>query len=111
MIKWKKFLDEADDNSRGTSSILKALSRKTPQNLLLSTIVISQENHSLMVEGIIFGDAKGRAITIADYSKALKETSLLTQIEVPQMDPVGAGDKEGTFRLTARIITTKKKTL
>ncbi len=110
MIKWKKFLDEADDNARGTSSILKALSRKTPQNLLLSTVAVNQGNHSLMVEGIIFGDPKGRAITVADYSKALKETSLLTQIEVPQMDPVGAGDKEGTFRLTARIITTKKKT-
>lgn len=110
MIKWKKFLDEADGDSRGTSLILKALSRTTPQNLLLSTIAINQDSHSLMVEGVIFGDPKGRAITIADYSEALKETSLLTQIEVPQMDPVGVGDKEGTFRLTARIVTEKKKT-
>ncbi len=101
MIRWKKFIDEAGLEMPSGTSLLKLISRTTPENMLINSIVADRQAGQLHLEGQIYGDPRKRAVTIADFTKALKEASVLGQIEVPDMS--ARGTEEGTFRISAML--------
>jgi len=106
MLKWQKFLNEVDTVHPKASTILKIISNRIPGNLILSRLTLQRKQGSIVAEGIIYGDAKRRAVTIAEFSKALEETAYFKDVDVPQLIPLKSAKRDGgRFRITAQLVT------
>lgn len=104
MVKWRQFVQGMDMEVPRASAVLKILTRAVSYKLLLQEVSIQRAEGSLVIDGVIFGDPRNRAVTIADFSKLLKDSNLFSQIEVPRMDAVSDRPDEAFFSLRARLV-------
>ncbi len=107
MTRWEQFFAHADYDAMSAPDFLKQLARITPENMLLVKLVVNRRSLELYMEGSIYGDAKKRAITLAEFTRALKESGGVEHLEVPLWEPSSSGIDKGVFKLTARFVTRK----
>ncbi len=102
MVQWEKFFERSDYPVPGAAEFLKMLSRLSPSNVVLLSVSYSREAGSVFLEGLIYGDPKQRAITLADFSDIFKKDPHFKNVEVPLWEPAASGAGKGRFRLVAQ---------
>ncbi len=107
MNRWEQFFAHGDYGAVPAPGFLKRLGRITPGNMLLTSLSINRRSAQLYLEGTLYGDAKNRAITQAEFTKALKESGWVEQLEMPAWEPSGSGVDKGTFKMTGRLVVAK----
>ncbi len=105
MLRWQQLTGSVDTRRAKTSTILKIISNRIPNNLIFTKIAVERDQGNFAAEGFIYGDAKRRAVTIAEFSKALEETAYFKNVKVPQMNPIEQQQLDAaSFRLTADLV-------
>jgi len=108
MVRWERFLHEADSQTLPASNILKAISRHIPSNLLLSQLSFDRDSRTVMMDGFVYGDVKDRAITMTEFSKVLADTTHFQKVEVDRLQSLTGEEEAGLFRLRAELVEFKK---
>jgi len=108
MRRWETFLSTLDIPIPQASVILKVISRKIPSNMVLSHIVIQRERRTLLLEGIITGDAKRCAVTLSEFSKLLEDSGYFKKIEIPTLNPNALQPGTRNFYLTADLVSVER---
>lgn len=103
MLQWQNFLGKADQATYFSSEIFKMVSRVTPPNMIFNNFQINREQKEIKIDGSVFGDPKNQAVTLAEFTKALKNEGFLRYVEVPSVESSVSGEEQGKFRLTAKL--------
>ena len=83
MNRWEQFFAHGDYGVVPAPGFLKRLGRITPGNMILTSLNMNRRSAQLYLEGTLYGDAKNRAITQAEFTKALKESGWVERLEMP----------------------------
>ncbi len=103
MMKWEKFLRGADARTLPASHVLKALSRRIPRNVILTRFYLERDRASGLLEGIVYGDPKKRAITLAEFSEALDSSMYFEKAEVSSLRSYSSEEEAGQFKMMLEL--------
>ncbi len=101
MTRWEEFLKTVETSAPKAAAVLKVLSQRIPSNILLSRIVLQRERGTLLLEGVVTGDAKGCAVTLSEFSKSLEDSGYFKKTEMPSLERNVAQPGSALFDLTA----------
>jgi type IV pilus assembly protein PilM len=108
MIQWDRFLKKVDSRVLSASGVFELISHHAPPRLLIWEFSLNRDQGMMVIEGLIYGDAKRRAVTMAEFSKALEETPYFENIEVLVLEPYEGSETMGVFKLSAHLKDQRK---
>jgi len=103
MMRWEQFLRDADVSAALTSQLLLIVSGSIPKNVVISKTNINRESGSMLIHGTVHGDAKKRAITMAEFSKSLTDSGFFSNVKASIMKATTESNVEGRFRLNSSL--------
>jgi hypothetical protein len=103
MIRWERFLNESDSSSALTSKLLMAVSQLIPPNVLVEKANLNRTDGSMRIQGTVHGDAKKRAITMAQFSKSLTDCGYFSNVKTSITRSTKGQNVEGRFKLTSKL--------
>lgn len=103
MLRWKDLLARAQFPVPAAAQFFNALFRLTPIDLVLNTVSYDRESGDIMMEGVIYGDARKRGVVMVEFSKVFKRDPRFKKVEVPLWDTNAADQSKGRFRFNAQF--------
>lgn len=102
MLRWEQLLRRAEFHAPQAEDFLRMLTRMTPADLILQNLSFNRESGDMVLDGVIYGDPKKRAVVLANFSKVFKQDPRFKNITVPLWESSASGADKGRFKLTAR---------